>query len=80
MVTLGAWEGSVLPVFLLLSHEEAKGKERKGTSTAAGKEDMLCTGVDRESISSSSTQVTLQPPAWALASKLVTQKLTPGLG
>lgn len=79
MVTLGAWEGSVPPVFLL-SHEEAKGKERKGTSTAQGKEDMLCTGVDRDSISSSSTQVTLQPLAWVLASKLVTRKLTPGLG
>jgi hypothetical protein len=48
------------------------GIEREGRGKAEREEDMLFTGMDKESISSSSTQVTLQPLEWELDSKLVT--------
>lgn len=54
------------------NRRKPKGRERKGISKAEGKEDMLFTGVDKESVSSSSTQVTPQPLEWKLDSKLVT--------
>lgn len=50
-----------------------KGRERKGLARLRGEEDMLFTGMDKDSRSSSSTQVTLQPLEWGLDSKLVTE-------
>lgn len=72
--TPGARVGSgTLPIL----SSETGGSQREGRGRVLarlkGVEDMLFTGMDKESISSSSTQVTLQPLQWELDSKLVTE-------
>lgn len=44
------WESSVLSILFLPHRREPKGREKRGISKAEGKEGMLFTGVDRESL------------------------------
>lgn len=51
----------VLSVLFLQKQEDAKGKGEERVSKDEREEDMLFTGMDKDSRSSSSTRVTLQP-------------------
>lgn len=74
-VSLGHYRpgGGFLSVLFLQKQEDAKGKGEERVSKAEKEEDMLFTGMDKDSRSSSSTRVTLQPLEWGLDSKLVTE-------